>query len=95
MLISDVIVHKIQTCTGRRHVVCSTHLCRGGAQAVADTAVRIALLLVFLGPTGLLSLLHEPLVDDPCHTVVPVQRGSRRPRWNAFQVLQTALRLMA
>lgn len=61
---------------------------------MSDAVVQAAPLLLSLGPNGLLSLLHEPLVDDPCHAVVPVQRSGRRPRWNAFQVLQSALRLL-
>lgn len=78
-----------------RCVICSAHLCCAGTRAVSDTAALIALLLLLLGPTDVLPLLHEPLVDDPRHAVVPVQRSSGRSRWNTFQVLQTAFRLLA
>ena len=60
---------------------------------MSDAAVQTPLLLP-LGPAGLLSLLHEPLVDDPRHAVRPVQRSGGRPRWNAFQALQATLGLL-
>lgn len=62
---------------------------------MSGAAVQTAPLLLPLGPARLLSLLHEPLVDDPRHAVCPVQRSGWRPCWNAFQVLQAALGLLA
>lgn len=60
------------------------HLCCGGALTVSGSLVHAASLLLPL------SLLNEPLVDDPGHAVVPLQRSGRRP----LQVLQPALRLL-
>lgn len=77
-----------EPCLYLYNIICiiSTHLCCDGAQAIFDTLVQAASLLLLLDFGGLLSLLHEPLVNDPGHAVVPVERGGGRPRWNAFQV---------
>ena len=76
------------------HAAGYTHLCADGTKAVSDAVVQAAPFLLPLGPSGLLSLPHEPLVDDPRHAVVPGQRSSRRPCWNSLQSLQPALYLL-
>lgn len=74
-------------------LACITHISCSGSWAGSDAAV--VLLLLFLGPYDLLPLLHEPLVDDPRHAVVPVQRRRGRPDGNPLQILQSTLCLLA